>query len=88
MQDQQSLPQPQFSTPHQAAMASGNNQPLGVQEPVEKIMSAQSDLLTQASEAVESCLARTVSNPSARMDEISKIRAAYIKAKFGMDMQQ
>lgn len=49
---------------------------------------AQVDLLSQAASAVESCIAQTPTNPNARMKEIAKIRAEYIKAKFGMDITQ
>lgn len=49
------------------------------------IPSSEVDVLTQATESVKECVVRTVANPHARSEEIAKIRAAYIKAKFGVD---
>jgi hypothetical protein len=72
MQDQQDQSSTQFSVPQTT--------PATASQP--------GDLLEQASAAIEACVMRTQGNPNARMQEISKIRAAYIKAKFGMDMPQ
>jgi len=83
MQDQQDQSQSQFSvppTPVDNAARYGSSQGNDAVTP--------SDPLAQATNAVEACIARTASSPNARMREITKIRAAYIKAKFGLDVTQ
>lgn len=94
MQDQTDQSQSQFLVPTPAVASSApvaENVPFsGDPQALPPSQPAHTDLdpLGQASEAVEACVARTVSNPNMRMQEISKIRAAYIKAKFGMDITQ
>jgi len=94
MQEDQMQPQSQFvmpqAVPGAAGAASSNLTPLNTQQytPDPQSLTQQSDPLSQATQATEACIARTVSNPNARMQEIAKIRAAYIKAKFGMDITQ
>jgi hypothetical protein len=94
MQDYQAQPQSQFPAPLPGADGASSASPAQAQPTIDQQYpqtppsTAQADPLTQASEAVEACIARTGSSPNARMREIAKIRAAYIKAKFGMDLTQ
>lgn len=89
MEEHQNQSDPQFvtATPSSASQSlNAATPPAGIAATPSNFVPAQSDPLTQASEAVDACIARTTSNPNARMREIAQIRAAYIKAKFGMDL--
>ena len=94
MQDYQNQPQSQFAAPQAVPVPTDANPVVPTQQNLQQYPqdmqpgAQQSDPLAQATQAVESCVARTMSNPNARMQEIAKIRAAYIKAKFGMDITQ
>lgn len=95
MQDYQSQSQSQFTTP-QAPLNTAVPDHIvpapqaAAQQYTQDVrpVASQDDPLTQATQAVEACIARTTANPNIRMQEIARIRAAYIKAKFGMDITQ
>lgn len=94
MQDQQNVPPSQFFAPQTGAdgivpQQSHPIQPVDAPVPMQtQPPQGQSDPLTQATQAIDECLGRTMTSPNARMGEIAKIRAAYIKARFGMDITQ
>lgn len=44
------------------------------------------DPVSRAAAAITVCLARTANDPRARMNEIAAIKAAYLKEKFGIEI--
>jgi len=62
------------------------NTPLGVPQQYGAPAQGQADALARASSAVESVIAQTSQNPSARLQAIADIKATYIKEQFGVDI--
>jgi len=86
MDNQSALPNPIVPPQSPSNNLAANAPPVGVPQQYGAPGQGQADALARASSAVESVIAQTSQNPSARLQAIADIKATYIKEQFGVDI--